>query len=146
MHHARLDRVERADRVRAELSPVAADPHGSPVGAVSAGNPCRSGSTDSDHFYRGERRDPATGTYQLGSRTYNPARASYLTPDTYRSAPAGAELALSRDPLTANRYSYVNGDPVNLADPTDHALRRELLTEEVRVVRRAGLRQRGIEH
>jgi len=31
-----------------------------------------------------------------------------------------ADLALGTDPLTTNRYTYVNGDPVNLIDPTGH--------------------------
>ena len=96
------------------------DAHGSPMTPRSDTNPCRTGSTASDHFYRGERRDAATGAYQLGARTYAPARAGFLTPDTYRSASSGADLALSSDPLTANRYGYVNGDPVNYADPTGH--------------------------
>lgn len=61
------------------------DAHGSPISPRSGSNPCRSGSTSFDHFYRGERRDAATGNYQRGSRTYNPTRGSFLTPDTYRT-------------------------------------------------------------
>ncbi|HEV3232002.1 MAG TPA: hypothetical protein VG245_07095, partial [Candidatus Dormibacteraeota bacterium] len=30
------------------------------------------------------------------------------------------QTSIGADPLTANRYSYVNGDPVNLVDPTGH--------------------------
>ena len=86
----------------------------------SSTNPCNTGSTPSDIFYRGARRDAATGQYQFGERTYDPNKASFLTPDAYRAGPSTANLRVSADPLTANRYSYVNGDPVNLVDPTGH--------------------------
>jgi RHS repeat-associated protein len=93
------------------------DPFGSPLKAQSASNPCNTSGTQSDVFYRGGHRDPVTGDYNLGSRTYDPTKASFLQPDSYRTAQPSANLALSVDPLTQDRYSYVNGDPVNLADP-----------------------------
>ncbi|HEY4028371.1 MAG TPA: RHS repeat-associated core domain-containing protein, partial [Candidatus Dormibacteraeota bacterium] len=96
------------------------DPWGSPVGAQSAQNPCDAGSTINDHFYRGQRMDPVTGNYQLGDRTYAPAKASFINPDTYRIAPPQKDVSAGADPLTQNRYSYVNGDPVNLSDPDGH--------------------------
>jgi RHS repeat-associated protein/uncharacterized repeat protein (TIGR01451 family) len=100
------------------------DPWGSPLGAQSPANPCDAGSTINDHFYRGQRLDPVTGSYQLGSRTYQPSKASFLNPDTYRTAPSDKDLSVQADPLTQNRYSYVNGDPVNLVDPDGHKLCR----------------------
>jgi RHS repeat-associated protein len=96
------------------------DPWGGPVGAQSPQNPCDAGSTINDHFYRGQRVDPVTGSYQLGNRTYSPSKASFINPDTYRIAPPQQDLSVTADPLTQNRYSYVNGDPVNLYDPTGH--------------------------
>jgi RHS repeat-associated protein len=96
------------------------DPWGSPLGAQSAQNPCDAGSTINDHFYRGQRVDPVTAAYQLGNRTYSPAKASFLNPDTYRIAPPEKDLSVQADPLTQNRYSYVNGDPVNLIDLNGH--------------------------
>jgi RHS repeat-associated protein len=92
---------------------------------VRSANPCGStltGPADggNDRFYRGERRDTATGNYQLGSRTYDPSRTGFLTPDSHRDRHPIADLALGTDPLTHNRYTYVNGDPVNLVDPTGH--------------------------
>jgi RHS repeat-associated protein/uncharacterized repeat protein (TIGR01451 family) len=96
------------------------DPFGTPLGAQSSSNPCNSGSTIADAFYRGARRDATTGQYLFGSRTYDPSKASFLTPDSYQTAPPEANNALSADPLTANTYSYVNGDPVNLSDPNGH--------------------------
>src|SRR5262249_49489952 len=73
-----------------------------------------------DAFFGGQRRDSATGRYQLGARTYDPGKANFLTPDSYRTAPSSADLSVGTDPLTENRYNYVNGDPVNLLDPTGH--------------------------
>jgi len=95
------------------------DPFGTPVGGTVA-NPCNTGSTPSTYFYRGARQDITTGSYQFGARTYSPAKGAFLTPDSYRAAGSSANLGLGVDPLTANRYSYVNGDPVNLVDPTGH--------------------------
>lgn len=71
-------------------------------------------------WYRGQSRDPSTGNYQLGSRTYSPGLAGFTTPDTWRVATPSQDLGVGTDPLTANRYSYANGNPVNLDDPTGH--------------------------
>jgi RHS repeat-associated protein len=102
------------------------DPFGTPQSPAASDSQgvCNTGTTPNDVFYRGARRDPATGAYQFGSRTYDPAKASFLTPDSYRDAQPHADLSLGVDPLTANRYSYVNGDPVNLADPDRHSRER----------------------
>jgi RHS repeat-associated protein len=102
------------------------DPFGSPVGAQSASNACSTGSTPSSVLYGGQRRDAVSGYYQLGSRTYDPSKAAFLTPDTYRAGGSAANLSVGTDPLTANRYGYVNGDPVNLRRPvgTQAPLRR----------------------
>ena len=96
------------------------DPWGSPLAAQSPSNPCDAGSTINDHFYRNQRLDPVTGNYQLGNRAYSPSKASFINPDTYRIAPPSTDLAVQADPLTQNRYAYVNGDPINLYDPTGH--------------------------
>jgi RHS repeat-associated protein len=96
------------------------DPWGTALGSQSQINACNTGSTPDTHFYKGARRDPTTGEYQMGSRTYDPAKAGFLTPDSYRADDPGNDLGLGTDPLTQNRYAYVNGDPVNLVDPDGH--------------------------
>jgi RHS repeat-associated protein len=82
---------------------------------------CSSGSTNSDLFFGAGRQDQATSTYQMGARTYDPAKAAFLTPDNYRSSQPAADTSIGIDPLSQNSYGYVNGDPVNLNDPDGHA-------------------------
>lgn len=84
-------------------------------------NPCNWGSTPNTYFYRGAMQDQTTGDYGMGSRLYDPKKDSFLTPDTYRTGSPAANPSVGIDPLTANTYSYVNGDPVNLVDPNGHA-------------------------
>jgi RHS repeat-associated protein len=96
------------------------DPFGTPQNAQTGDNVCNSGSTPNETWYAGTHRDSATGTYQLGSRTYNPATSSYAQPDTFRTGDPAGNPSAGMDPLTANTYSYVNGDPVNGSDPSGH--------------------------
>jgi RHS repeat-associated protein len=102
------------------------DPFGNPVNpAATGGNDvCRSGTamsaTANSLWYRGQARDGSTGSYQLGTRTYDPSDAAFTTPDTYRVAAPPTDLSVTTDPLTANTYTYVNGNPVNMMDPDGH--------------------------
>jgi RHS repeat-associated protein len=100
------------------------DPFGSALQATPA-NPsdatCNTGTAgSSDVFWHDGRRDAATKQYQFGARTYDPAKGAFLTPDAHRAADSGADLSVGTDPLTMNTYGFVNGDPINLADPSGH--------------------------
>ena len=107
---------------------AAYDPFGSPANPSSAGDSndvCATGgtavsTTGNANWYRDQVRDGSTGNYQLGTRTYNPSTASFTSPDNYRVSDAGTDLSVGVDPLTANNYTYVNGNPVNAYDPTGH--------------------------
>jgi RHS repeat-associated protein len=100
------------------------DPWGNPIGALTADNPCNNPGnlTINTRWYNSARRDSNTGTYQFGARTYNPATASWLTPDTPGGLPRTANPSVGADPLTSNSYGYVNGDPVNGSDPSGHVV------------------------
>jgi RHS repeat-associated protein len=81
--------------------------------------PCSTGYSFNSEWYRGGRLDRNVGTYQFGARTYSPSTGTWSQPDAY--AASGSDLSLTLDPATRNPYSYVDGDPVNFADPTGHS-------------------------
>lgn len=56
-------------------------------------------------FNKQQYTDESTGLIYANARWYDPSRMSFINQDSY-------ELA--------NRYNYVNGDPINYADPTGH--------------------------
>lgn len=58
--------------------------------------------------------DETTGLYYLNARFYDPAAGRFLNPDSYRGEPA--------DPQTLHLYAYCANNPVNLIDPTGHAV------------------------
>ena len=41
---------------------------------------------------------------------YDPSKGTFLQRDSYRAGAPSADLGLGIDPLTRNRYAYVNGD------------------------------------
>jgi len=67
-----------------------------------------------DHLkYAGEYRDEPTGYVYLRARYYDPKIARFQSRDTLFGNP--------ERPLSLNRYSYVENNPVNAVDPTGHA-------------------------
>ncbi|WP_436698717.1 RHS repeat-associated core domain-containing protein [Nocardioides sp. BYT-33-1] len=107
--------------------PVDPAPSGAPgTGAPGDGNGvCRTDSaaaraTGNTYWYRGQVRDGSTGNYQLGTRTYDPTKAAFTTPDSYRVSSSATDLSVGVDPLTSNTYTYVNGNPINMIDPDGH--------------------------
>ncbi len=72
------------------------------------------GSSDTLLRWAGQYQDLSTGLYYLRARYYDPQTAQFL----------------SRDPLVAQTqapYSYVEGDPLNVGDPTGEGPGRYLL-------------------
>jgi RHS repeat-associated protein len=96
------------------------DPYGTVVFGQSPSNHCESGSTFVDLLYQNQRIDSSSGDYQLGSRTYDPSKNSFLSPDHYQLGTSDQDLSIQVDPLTENAYTFVDGDPVSLFDPSGH--------------------------
>lgn len=68
--------------------------------------------------FNGRRMDWTSGTYDMGSRDYNPSINRFLTPDSFGNGMA--DQALSTGAGTANRYGFAGGNPVNLIDLDGH--------------------------
>ena len=64
--------------------------------------------------------DSLSESYQMGSRTYDPSKNSFLSPDHFQTGLSGQDLFLQTDPFTENAYTFVDGDPVNQFDPSGH--------------------------
>ncbi|MGI5282822.1 RHS repeat domain-containing protein [Nonomuraea polychroma] len=60
--------------------------------------------------FNAKRWDNSTGMYDMGFRNYNPGLNRFLNLDAYNGALA--DLSLSMDPWTANRYAFAGGNPI----------------------------------
>jgi RHS repeat-associated protein len=68
--------------------------------------------------YTGKRFDAAANVYDMGARHYSPTRGRWFQQDTYSSALAN--LGLSLDPLTQNRYQFTGANPINFIEVDGH--------------------------
>jgi RHS repeat-associated protein len=100
------------------------DIYGSPVQTTSSSNPCVSAAPSATELtelgYQFSQRDATTGDYTFGSRTYDPKKAAFTTPDAYHPGTTAQDVSIGSDPLTADTYVYANANPINLRDPNGH--------------------------
>ena len=70
----------------------------------------QTGKSDTQYGYTGEQHDRATGLLYLRARYYNPAQHTFMGRDPWRGNVS--------KPQSMNGWSYVEGNPANLIDPT----------------------------
>ena len=68
--------------------------------------------------FNGKRFDQATGDYDMGFRDYDPGLNRFLARDAYNGALA--DLNLSTDPFTQNRYAFAGGNPISNVELDGH--------------------------
>lgn len=107
-----------------ETSLLATDPQRSVLNVVDATQPHRLAYTPYGYRplghgllsllgFNGERPDPVTGCYLLGTgyhRPFHPVLGRFICPDSWSPFGRGG----------LNAYAYCGGDPVNKVDPTGH--------------------------
>ncbi|MFB4278558.1 DNRLRE domain-containing protein [Nonomuraea sp. MTCD27] len=59
------------------------------------------------YWFGARRFDQLSSSYQMGSRNYLPTSHQFLTPDSRQEA--GADLGLTLNPATSNRYGFAAG-------------------------------------
>ncbi len=77
---------------------------------VPVGPPAPQGSHNQPFQYTGEQRDKETGFMYLRTRYYDPSIGRFIQRDT--------EAGILEDPLSLNRYTYVENNPTTWVDPT----------------------------
>ena len=65
-----------------------------------------------------KRYDSASGNYDMGFRDYSPSQNRFLSLDLYNGALA--DLGLSTNPFTMNRYSFGGGNPISAVEIDGH--------------------------
>ena len=83
------------------------------------------GDTDNPYGYRGEEIDELTCFVYLRARYMNPNTGSFISEDTF-----GGYM---NNPVTMNRYTYANNNPVGYVDPSGNTalLSAELMAEYI---------------
>ncbi|WP_433729783.1 DNRLRE domain-containing protein [Actinoplanes sp. CA-051413] len=68
--------------------------------------------------FNGKRFDQSTGSYDMGFRDYDPGLNRFLTQDNYNGALA--DMNLTTDPFTNNRYAFGGGNPISQVELDGH--------------------------
>ena len=79
-----------------------------PYGEITTGAPVQ----DTIYAYNGEQYTPQTGLIYLRARNYDPTTGTFTSKDTY--------LGDKLEPVTRNRYTYANNNPISYQDPSGH--------------------------
>jgi RHS repeat-associated protein len=91
------------------------DAYGEKDAGISGGDP-EDANPLNPYRYSARRFDSGSGTIDMGARRFGPDVARFLQPDLFLGALA--DLGLSTDPLTGNRYGHCCvGRSVGEADP-----------------------------
>ena len=80
-----------------------------PYGVVRA----TAGGTRPSIGYQADWTDPTSGLVNMGARWYQPATGGFTSRDTYNGR--------LDTPITLNRYTYANNNPMRYFDPTGYA-------------------------
>ncbi|NUT32082.1 MAG: DNRLRE domain-containing protein [Hamadaea sp.] len=68
--------------------------------------------------FNAARWDVNSGTYDMGFRNYDPGLNRFLTRDMYGGALA--DMSLSMNPFTGNRYAFAGGNPISFVELDGH--------------------------
>ncbi|MCO6006184.1 DUF6531 domain-containing protein [Actinoallomurus purpureus] len=92
----------------ADLNALTSSTAYDPFGQVTAAS-----GTRSNLGFQGAWTDPDTGNVNMGARWYDPSQGSFSSRDSWSLDPSPASVS-------ANRYTYGDGDPLDNSDPTGH--------------------------
>ena len=70
----------------------------------------RTGVTENDYLYAGEKFDAMTQLYYLRARYMDPSTGTFISMDTYQGN--------LFDPVSLHKYIYANANPISNTDPT----------------------------
>lgn len=73
---------------------------------------------ENSYRFNTTRHDPSTDTYDMGFRDYSPGLNRFLTLDLYNGALA--DLGMTTDPWTNNRYAFGAGNPLSQVEIDGH--------------------------
>ncbi|KZB79208.1 hypothetical protein AVL48_16540 [Amycolatopsis regifaucium] len=73
---------------------------------------------ENSYRFNTARHDKSTGTYDMGFRDYSPGLNRFLTLDLYNGALA--DLSMTTDPWTNNRYTFGAGNPLSQVEIDGH--------------------------